>query len=567
MTATGPRRVDLDIGQLESIVERASLSEQDRATLIAAVGTLAFLTRELQNRRASVARLRKMLFGARTEKSSTVLESIGGNDVGEAGADGLPGDNHAPDDTSVQPTGEITAGQPEPKPKRKGHGRRSAASYRGGEKVTVEHDTLQALAPCPACQKGKLYELQIPAVIVRVTGQAPLGAAVYECQRLRCNLCGEVYVAKPPADAGAHKYDESASAMISVLKYGTGVPLNRLARLQAGLGVPLPVGTQWQLVEQAASLIVPAHDELMRQAAQGEVLHNDDTPAKILALMAARKKGEPIEDGIDPERTGMFTSGIVATNVGGVRIALFFTGRRHAGENLERLLARRACELAPPIQMCDALSRNYSGDFDTILANCLTHGRRKFVDVLSDFPDECRHVIETLRQVYHNDSIAAEKGMSPAERLAWHVAQSGTLMDDLRAWFDELLEDKKVEPNSGVGEAIGYMTNHWDALTLFLRVPGAPLDNNLCERVLKKAILHRKAALFFKTANGARVGDLFMSLIHTAELCGADPFHYLVALLRNAARLRAAPSQWMPWNYRDALAALTGTESDSSIAA
>jgi len=114
--------------------------------------------------------------------------------------------------------------------------------------------------------------------------------------------------------------------------------------------------------------------------------------------------------------------------------------------------------------------------------------------------------------------------------------------------------ERKVEPNSGLGKAIQYLLNHWRKLTLFLREPGAPLDNNVCERALKKAILHRKNALFYRTLNGARVGDLFMSLIHTAELCGANPFDYLTELLRHPRELAQSPASWMPWNYRENLA-------------
>lgn len=546
MTAPQSKRIELDVGQLQSIVERAALGEADRALLHAAIDTLAQLTLELEKRRVSLDRLRKMLFGVKTEKSRKLLA-----DAAPDAAPQTADDCHATDGCTFGGDEPESAAE-QPKPKRKGHGRRPAASYDGAQKVAVAHETLKSGDPCPACGDGKLYELRVPGVIVRVTGQAPLGAVVHECQRLRCNPCGEVFLAKAPAAAEGPKYDETAAAMIALLKYGAGMPFHRFAKLQAGLGIPMPVGTQWQIVEQASHLVAPAYDELVRQAAQGQVLHNDDTPARILAVMAAKKKGEPIDDGIDPERKGMFTTGIAAVK-DGIRIALFFTGRSHAGENLATVLDNRRRELPPPIHMCDALPRNYVHDFDVMLANCLTHGRRKFVDVLSDFPDECGRVIETLRDVYHNDAIAEERGMTPDERLAWHIHESGPLMEDLRKWFDELMKDKKVEPNSALGEAIDYMTKHWQALTLFLRVAGAPLDNNLCERILKKAILHRKAALFFKTLNGARVGDVFMSLIHTAELCHADPFQYLVALLRNADRVRAAPSQWMPWNYLAAL--------------
>ena len=115
---------------------------------------------------------------------------------------------------------------------------------------------------------------------------------------------------------------------------------------------------------------------------------------------------------------------------------------------------------------------------------------------------------------------------------------------------------REAEPNSGLGGAIRYMLRHWEKLTLFLRQPGAPLDNNIGERALKKAILHRKNALFYKTQNGARVGDLFMSLIYTCQLNQANPFDYLTQLQRHADELAASPAQWMPWNYRETLARL-----------
>lgn len=127
-------------------------------------------------------------------------------------------------------------------------------------------------------------------------------------------------------------------------------------------------------------------------------------------------------------------------------------------------------------------------------------------------------------------------------------------MEDLHDWLTRQLEEKRTEPNSALGGAIGYMLKHWDPLTLFLRQAGAPLDNNVCERALKKAILHRKNALFYKTQNGASVGDLFMSLIDTCQLNQANPFDYLTQLQRHAESLAACPQHWMPWNYRDSLA-------------
>ena len=188
------------------------------------------------------------------------------------------------------------------------------------------------------------------------------------------------------------------------------------------------------------------------------------------------------------------------------------------------MLSRRAADLDAPIQMCDALSRNVPAELQTILANCLAHGRRQFVDVADRFPQECRHVLEAIAVIYRNDALARQQDLSPEARLEFHQADSGPTMAELHAWLGRQFEERLVEPNSALGEAISYLLKHWEKLTLFLRVPGAPLDNNICERILKKAILHRKNALFYKTCRGAHVGDIFMSLIHTAELGGADAF-------------------------------------------
>lgn len=175
------------------------------------------------------------------------------------------------------------------------------------------------------------------------------------------------------------------------------------------------------------------------------------------------------------------------------------------------------------------------------------------MDVAENFPDECRYVLEMLGQVYVHDAEAGERGLTPDERLRLHQERSQPVMDKLHAWLEAQLVERKTEPNSGLGQAIGYLLRHWKPLTLFLRKAAAPLDNNIAERALKRAILHRKNALFYRTLHGAQVGDLFMSLIHTCQLCGANSFDYLVELQRHARELAACPTEWMPWNYRETL--------------
>ncbi len=245
---------------------------------------------------------------------------------------------------------------------------------------------------------------------------------------------------------GPEKYDETTAAMIALLKYGSGMPFYRLEKLEHLLGIPLPASTQWEIVEEAAEVIKTARDELIRQAAQGEVLHNDDTSMRVLRL--AREPSD--------ERTGVFTSGIVSTQQG-QKIALYFTGRQHAGENLRDVLQHRAKELGRPIQMCDALSRNtpkLSDGAEILLANCLAHSRRQFVEVAANFPEECRYVLETLGDVYRYDAEARAGKLSPAERLRFHQQHSGPVMHQLHQWLEAQFALKQVEPNSGLGKAI-----------------------------------------------------------------------------------------------------------------
>jgi hypothetical protein len=387
-------------------------------------------------------------------------------------------------------------------------------------------------------------------VLVSLVGQKPVEATVVERESLRCKLCGKIVVAGLPKGMHPCKYAPSAVAMVALLKYGTGVPFHRLGALQRHLGVPLAATTQWELVAEGAGELQAVHQELLRQAAQAKVLHNDDTPMKILDHLEENEERRRKK-----ERTGTFTTGIVAQE-GERRITLFFTGRRHAGENLKAVLKEREEQRSPPIQMCDGLGHNVPEGLQTILANCLAHGRRQFVDVAASFPGECGTVLRALQKVYVEDARARKAKLSPEERLRHHQEHSAKTMAELKEWMELQVQEKKVEPNSALGQAIDYMLKRWTKLTLFLKEAGAPLDNNIAERALKKAILNRKNAMFFKSERGAKVGDVFMSLIHTAEQNGVNPFEYLTALLSHPRAVAKNPEAWMPWTYRDTLAAL-----------
>jgi transposase len=542
-----PEIVEVDSTQLEGVLRRVeqALDDKDTQLIRAVFESYVYVSDLVEDKNTSIRRLRQLLFGARTEKTEAV--------VGRPGEKPDAASRNGTDAANAVLAGEADIGESrEAEPACPGHGRHGADAYRGAERIDVPHPSLSAGDPCPSCADGIVYQ-KAPGMVIRITGQPPLTAKVYQLQKLRCHLCGQVFTASVPEETGSQKYDATAGSMIGLLKYGSGLPFNRLEGLQGHLEIPLPASTQWDIVQAVAAQLTPVLAELIRQAAQGEVLHNDDTTVKILELMGAGRSkilGQGAgEDNQADQRTGLFTSGVVALR-DGHRLALFFSGHRHAGENLAEVLKLRASELPPPIQLCDALSRNYPGELQTIVAHCLAHARRNFVDVYELFPDQCRYLLEALAVVYGNDAIARKRVLSPAARLEFHQQESQPTMRQLHDWLTRQLDEKLAEPNSALGGAIRYMLKHWEKLTLFLRQAGAPLDNNLCERALKKAILHRKNALFYKTQNGARVGDLFMSLIYTCELNEANPFDYLTELQRHSEAVAASPQQWMPWNYQ-----------------
>ncbi|MBM3709057.1 MAG: transposase [Actinobacteria bacterium] len=437
-----PKRIDITEKQLDEVLTRAKklLTPEDWQIIKGMADTITFLSKVVGMKNAQVQKLLRLLFGTFNEKTKKVLKEK--KDRQEA------------------------AGK-----EKEGHGRNGVDSYTCADKIEVPHTSLKEKDRCPACGKGKLYVLE-PSSIVRVTGQAPLAAKVYEMARLRCNLCGKVFTAEPPEGIGDDKYDCPSGAMLALLKYGSGVPFYRLDSLQESLGIPLPASTQWEIAEEVAAKISPVYRELVRQAAQGEIIYNDDTVAKILSRMnlAGKEKNK---------RKGIFTSGLLSVTEKW-RIALFVTGHNHAGENLNDILAKRSERLTPPIQMCDGLSRNIPKEFKTIISNCIVHARRKFVEINESFPKECSYVLKTLEKVYAHDAYTKKMNMSSEERLKYHKDNSATLMEDLKTWLKNQLEQKNIEPNSALGGAISYMLKHYKGMTLFLRIPKAPLDNNLC---------------------------------------------------------------------------------------
>lgn len=387
---------------------------------------------------------------------------------------------------------------------------------------------------------GRLYDTHSPHLFIRLTGQPLIAATRFEQQALRCSRCQHRYVAPLPDSVVPQKYDPTADVAMALSRYGAGLPFYRLARMQRVWGVPVPESVQFERCERVADALLPIFLYLRTQAAQCQTIYADDTRVKILSLM---KENEMLPEGA---RRGMQTTGMVA-QVGARRIVLYQSGRLHAGEDVEELLRLRPQALSPPVQMGDALSNNWTGEFSRIVAKCLAHARRQFIEIEAAFPSECKRVLDTLSEVYQTE--AATHAMTAEERLLYHQRHSGPVMQDLHDWMTKQFSERAVEPNGALGRALRYMQTHWDGLTRFLSEQDAPLDNNVVERVLKRAVLVRKNSLFYRTEHGAAVADVILSLIETCQQNGVSAWDYLLAVVRNERVVRKNPQEWLPWNY------------------
>ncbi len=456
------------------------------------------------------------------------------------------------DDDTEDDDDEVEGG--EKKQRKGGNGRRKPSDFSKAEQVEIAHPDLKPGDLCPCGCGGRVYRATRKTNTFRhFVGAPPIQVTIYETEVLHCRKCDSTFTAPLPEGVGPDSYAPSAVTVIALTRYATGIPFFRHAAFLGCLGVPIAASTQYELVAKAAHLLEPVRQELIKVAGQGQLAYIDDTKMTILKFV------RDIKD----TRTGIHTTGILSVQEA-FKVALFFTGRNHAGENMAEVLKQRNPDLAAMLQMSDGLAANFS-ELETeedVIASCMVHGRRNFVKVAEKFPFETRHVLLAIGQVYHNDRQAQEQGLSPEDRLGFHQANSQTVMDDLKTWLEEQLRDK-IEPNSSLGKAMRYMLKRWLRLTLFLRVPGAPLDNNPAERLLKKAVLHRKNSLFYRTLQGAKVGDLYMSLTYTCQLNGINPFDYLTELQINAGDVKANPGDWLPWNYEATLQRLRASQPPS----
>jgi len=529
----------IDPAEVELLIEKFeqnNLSDQDKRVISGLLRTLLFLIGMLQDKKATILRLREMIFGRKSEKRKKGdAESAPDEKKNEAAGDADKGAARNQAGTEKNEKSKSEAGA-----QRRGHGRIPAAAYRGARKVYCRHPELRSGSPCPDPKcRGKVYPVMRPHGFIQFTGSPIISATHYVQEVVRCVACDREDEAPLPAGVKPQKFDETADAALVISRYLAANPAFRLSGLQRMCGIPLPISTIHGRCEAVAEVLLPIYKELEREAAQGKILYGDDTWLRILELM---KENETKGKG---ERVGIQTTGIVAEKVDGVKIALYLNGRRHTGENVGRLLEKREAARGPAIRMGDALAANWSGDEESIECCCLTHARRKFANLEKVYPRACSYVLDRIGKIYEHEE--ATTGMPDAERLASHQQESLPIMSELKEWMEQEVREKRVEPNSSLGKAMAYFQKYYEQLTQFCRVAGAPIDNNVAEQALKAPAMIRKNAYFFKTSTGACVAGIILSVLVSCRLNGTNIWDYLVWVLRNEAEVKRTPRAFLPW--------------------
>jgi transposase len=529
----------------------------------------ALVAKLLVHEEAKIQRmLAKIAADAAAAKSADAKgETIDVDAPRDASADFSTDDGTSPPEDGTPADAEPGSNDPSPTDpeKPKGHGRNGAAAFTDAKDFfhTLMVGILGSLCECGKACMTKYRE----KVVIRVLGQPLFAAERHHFEQARCKMCGKIVRAIGSSailegiGTSYIVYDYSACAMLSVMHYFGGAPFKRLESLHAGWGIPFADANQWNVVNQSDDLMQPLVNAMeiygMRNATS---LRIDDTGSKVTQLMRQIKAEtaalKQLGKSTDDVRTGINATGVYLETPAGT-IILYYTGLHHAGEILDLLMKHRQSGGPKLPKVTDGASKNFSPLFRDLLieAVCNAHAFLKFAAVKDHHPKEYAIAGSIYNQVFANDAVAKKRGMTPQERMEFHAKNSLPLMEDLKAMCAAKITSRLVEPNSKLWGPVTFVLNQWPRLTIFCREPGVPLDTNLIEQNLIMPVRYLSGSFNYKTINGAEVGDRSMSLVATARGNDVEPVSYLEYCLHNHDDLKKNPENYLPWVYREQLAA------------
>jgi len=442
-----------------------------------------------------------------------------------------------------------------PENPQKKHPKRGNENFQSVISKLHVHEALKPGDKCPSCLSGKLYPFR-EKVIPILIGRSPLIFEQHRLQILRCNACGQLFEPKMPKEIPVSGFSTSAAqATMILLHYKIGVPFASISTLQKAYNCNVSPAQLWEAIELAAFAMEPIYNELKQKATNAELYYTDDTPARILSYYANNKKNREKKgkNKAPEDRVGMYSTLIIGCTPIKKEIYLFYHGRKYAGENLADILANRDKLLKIPIQMKDASSMNVPAEHPVSEAKCNAHAIRKFKDIRHLYPKWVQEILSRYGAVNKIEQNLTKKGATHEEKLAYHQEHSLPVMEEIKKYVKSLIDDKKVEPNSSLGEAISYFLNHYEGLIAFCKVEKAPFDNNKAERSLKFIIRLRKTSMFYKNEKGCKVASIMQSILCTAQEAGINVFDYLMAILENADKVKKNPADFLPWTFEQTI--------------
>ena len=532
------RIVEMTEQEIDALIERIeqaiatgmALSTADLQLTLQAIHTLCAVQSQLHNKDATLRKLRGLLDIAAPHSNEPELPELSDEEL-EAAKERLARKKAA----QQKRTRSKKPNAPKVEPRVVHH------ALTGVEKGQI----------CPACGVGTLAKIA-PAVLLRITSHEPFVATKHVNEQVQCRQCGETFTADLPADvqrdgSSTQQYGNSARAMITLNKVGLGTPYYRSEQMSGHVGLKIPSSTAADQISYVARDTQPVFEELERLAAQGTLFLADDTGHRILSetekLKPDRKTGKT------KVRTGVKSSCVISHHPEREPIVLFTTEIGHAGEFLDRVLSQREPGLPPPMLMTDASSQNYVSVTEVQSCLCLAHAYRKFKE-LQDISEFAKNAVNKLSLTWDNRDTATLEEMNAAQTLELHQNKSYPVLLELKQACEDYLAGEAAEEHSGLGNAVAYFLRHFDGLTAFCRLENAPLDNNECEETLKRIILARKNAYFFKTEKSAGEFSRLLSLIETAKRSGTNLFEYLTDLQSDYSKVIRNMTAYLPWNWK-----------------